>query len=208
MQLKNIKKNTAERITNQLSPKLIKDPIFMYFCSDMDKRQKFINAFFGYYLYEWSEYDTLLCSENRNALITLINPRTFEYRFKGKGAHALKRFKSSKLILFHRKTVRGIVHIIAPGSMNPRVLTIYGNAATDFEEIECLIDEAIELSKKENITLVYETFSQKLIPFMETKGFSIAYQKQYSDTRFTQTIMTFMPNTKPAVLQKDIEEYE
>lgn len=194
MLLHNIKKDRVEQIINQLAPKLIKDPLFMYFCSSIDSRQKFINAFLGYYLYEWSVYDTLLCSENNNAVISLVNPRTFEYRFKGKGALALKCFKSAKLILAHRKTVRGIVHIIAPGSMNPRVLNVYSNAATDMDSIENLLEEAIELAKQNNNTLVYETFSQKLIPLMEAKGFTIAYQKPYCDTRFIQTVMTYMPN--------------
>jgi hypothetical protein len=166
------------------------DPLFMHFCPNSDKRKDFINNYFNYYIYEWSEYDLLLCSENKQALITLINPRTFEYKFKGKGARALKKNKKSAEAIFrHRKIVRSNVHIIAPGSMNPLVLNIYGNPSTNINDIDKLVDEAIEFAKENRVTLVYETLSRKLISLMESKGFSIAYQKHYYNTEFVQTFM-------------------
>ncbi|MFR5875582.1 MAG: hypothetical protein ACLUFN_03745 [Eubacterium sp.] len=195
MILNNAEKKDVTEIIDAVSGKLIKDPLFMYFCSDVNEREKFIEDYLKYYIYEWSKYDNLLCSENKQVLISLVNPRTFEYRFKGKGAHSLKKNKSAaKAIFRHRKIVRGAVHIITPGSMNPRVMNIYGNADTNIDEIDFLVNEAIETAKAEQTTLVYETFSQKLIPLMESKGFSIAYQKNFYDTRFLQTIMVLFPN--------------
>lgn len=194
MILKNAKKNDVAEIIGAISDRLIKDPLFMYFCPNADERKKFIGDYFKYYIYEWSEYDTLLCSDNRQALITLINPRTFEYKFKGRGAHALKKNKSAAEAVFrHRRIVRNNVHIIAPGSMSPRVMNIYSNADTNIGDIDALVDEAVAIAQRENHTLVYETFSQKLIPMMTAKGFSIAYQKSFYDTRFVQTIMVLFP---------------
>lgn len=196
MILKNAKKNDVTEISAAISNRIFKEPLFMYFCPNVDERKKFIGNYLNYYIYEWSKYDTLLCSENKQALITLINPRTFEYRFKGKGAHAMKKNRNSAEAIFkHRKIVRGIVHIIAPGSMNPRVMNIYGSAETNMEDIEALVDEAAAMAQKNNYTLVYETFSQKLIPLMTDKGFSIAYQKSFYDTRFLQTIMVLFPKS-------------
>lgn len=197
MIIQNADKNDVSQIIDAISNRLIKDPLFMYFCPDIKNRNSFIKDYLYYYIYEWSEYDTLLCSDNRQALITLINPRTFEYKFRGKGAHALKKNKSSAEAIFrHRKIVRSTVHIIAPGSMSPRVLNIYGSADTNIDDIERLVDEAVETAQKNNNTLVYETFSQKLIPLMTSKGFSIACQKSFYDTRFVQTYMVLFPKTE------------
>ncbi len=186
-----ISKQTVQKISENLCSKLVKDPMFMFLCPVVEDRAKFMDAFFNYYLYEWAEFDTLLCNEEKTVVITLIDPRTFEYRFKGKGAFKLRRKSGSDLILEHRKTLRNIVHIIAPSSMNPRVLSVYANAQTDIPALNELVDEAVETAQKNKLTLVYETFSKKLIDFMQKKGFTIAYQRGYSDTRFVQTIMTY-----------------
>jgi hypothetical protein len=162
----------------------------MYFYPKIEERSKYIKDYLKYYVYEWSEYDTLLCSENYQALLTLVNPRTYEYTFKGKGARRMKKNKAASESIFrHRKIVRSTVHIIAPGSMNPRVLNIYANPDEEIEDINTLVNEAIFLANRNEVTLVYETFSQKLIPLMLQKGFSIAYQKYYYDTKYLQTIM-------------------
>lgn len=204
MILSKMDKSVAEEISSSLGNKLSKDPLFMYLCPLVSDRPQFIDAFFKYYLYEWAEYDTLLCDDGKNALVTLINPRTFEYKFKGKGAHRLKKQKTSDLIFEHRKNVRGIVHIIAPGSMNPRVLTVYGNIETDFNAISSLVDQAVEIANEKGLTLVYESFSQRLIDLMEQKGFSVAYQRKYSDTRFIQTLMTYSGYRKKPVIDDDL----
>jgi hypothetical protein len=190
MVLQKVKKDDVKQIEQNLHNRIVNEALFRYYCPDDSKRKGFIDNYFNYYLYEWSEYDTLLCSDNKQALLTLVNPRTFEYTFKGKGAWKLKRDKdASKAIFRHRKIVRSNVHIIAPGSMNPRVMNIYANPQTNLEDINALVDEAIELAKQNEITLVYETLSRKLISLMTDKGFSIAYQKHYYDTHFVQTIM-------------------
>lgn len=191
MIINKIEKQEVTELAAKLSTKLCKDPMFMYLCPVISDRQQFINVFFNYYLYEWADCDTLLCNDDKTALVTLINPRTFEYRFKGKGAHALKKQKTSHFIFDHRETVRGIVHIVAPGTMNPRVLTVYANTDTDLAAVSALVDEAVQIANENNLTLVYESFSQRLIELMERKGFSIAYQRRYGDTQFIQTLMTY-----------------
>ena len=61
----------------------------------------------------------------------------------------------------------------------------------DFEKIEALVDEIIEYSKNENITLVFETFSRRYVLGMEYKGFVTAYRKQFLNTQFVETVMTY-----------------
>lgn len=204
MIIKNIEKKDNLALCEKLSKKLIKYPMFMHFCPNIEDREKFIKAFLYYYIFEWSEYDTLLTDENQTVLATMIDPHSFEYKFKGKGAIALKRMKNSKSIFAHRETVKGIVHIVAPGTMNPRVFNIYGISDSDIEAVDKIVDEAIEISNENGYTLVYETFSQKLIPFMQSKGFALSYQKQFMDTRFIETLMTYTPPRKP----KQIEEID
>ena len=88
--------------------------------------------------------------------------------------------------------------------MNPRVLTVYGNIETDFNAISSLVDQAVEIANEKGLTLVYESFSQRLIDLMEQKGFSVAYQRKYSDTRFIQTLMTYSGYRKKPVIDDDL----
>lgn len=197
MILKDVSKAKNLELCEKLTERLMKHALFMHFCPNADKRAEFINAYLHYYIYEWSEYDTLLTDENEEILATLIDPHTFEYKFKGKGAMKLKKQKDAKAIFVHREIVKRIVHIVAPGFMNPRVFNIYATAETDVDAINSVVEEAIRLAKENNYTLVYETFSQRLITFMKNKGFEVGYQKQYMDTRFVETLMTYHPrNTK------------
>lgn len=204
MILRNIDKATNLALCDKLTEKLIKYPMFMHFCPNLEDREKFVRAFLYYYIFEWSEFDTLLTDEKQTALATMIDPHSFEYKFKGKGAHALKRMKFAKSIFVHRETVKGIVHIVAPGTMNPRVLNIYAMSESDMEAVSVIVDEAIQISNENGYTLVYETFSQKLLPFMQLKGFEVSYQKQYGNTRFIETLMTYTPPKK----EKQLEEID
>lgn len=191
MILNKVNKNQVAEIQSQLTPKMIKEPLFMFFCQDITKREDFINAYLKYYLYEWSEYDTLLCHEGTKCLASLVDPDTFAYKFKGKGARGLKKFRDSSTIFAHRENLEGIIDIIIPPSRESRVLTIYGNPDVDFDAINQLVDEAIKMAQEENFILIYETFSRKLIAFMQHKGFSIASQKQFLNTQFVETVMVF-----------------
>lgn len=193
MLLQNVNKETNLALCEKLTEKLIKYPMFMHFCPSLDDREKFVKAFLNYYIYEWSEFDILLTDKEQTVLATMIDPHTYEYKFKGKGARAMKKTKCSKAIFAHRETVKGIVHIVAPGFMNPMVLNIYATPESNIEAVNEVVDEAIKITKENGYTLVYETFSQKLITFMQKKGFDVSYQKQYSDTRFVQTLMTYSP---------------
>lgn len=202
MIITNIEKKDNLALVEKLTQKLIKYPMFMHFCPSLEDREKFIKAFLYYYIFEWSEFDTLLTDSNMNALATMIDPHSFEYKFKGKGARALKKMKNARAIFVHRETVKGVVHIVTPGFMKPRVLNIYAMTDTDIDAINEIVDEAIQISVDNEYTLVYETFSQKLIPFMQSKGFAISYQKQYLDTRFVETVMTYTPPKKPVELEE------
>lgn len=199
MILENVKKQENKEITESLAGGLIKHPMFMCFCPKIDDREKFIKAYLNYYIYEWSEFDTLLADDKKTVLATIIDPHTFEYKFKGKGARPLKHSKYANAIFDHRRKVREIVHIIAPGTMNPRVLTLYANVENNVDAINSIIDEAIALSNTEDCTLVYETFSQKAIPIFQEKGFEMAYQCSYNGTRFIQSIMVYYPPRKRVI---------
>lgn len=204
MILENIDKKANIALCEKLTEKLIKYPMFMHFCPTLEDREKFIKAFLYYYIFEWSEFDTLLTDKNQTILATMIDPHSFEYKFKGKGARALKKLKTSKSIFVHREVVKGIVHIVAPGFMKPRVLNIYAMSESDMSAVEEIVDEAIQISNENGYTLVYETFSQKIIPFMQSKGFALSYQKQFMDTRFVETLMTYTPPKAG----KEIEEID
>lgn len=191
MQLEKASTGLIREINSILAPKLNKDPLFMFFCPMLSKRQDFINSYFNYYIYEWSRYDELLYDEDSKSLISLVDPTTFEYKFKGKGAHSLKRFKTSDSILAHRENLEEIFEILVPPTRECRVMTLYANADTDFDSIVELVDEAIALAQEKNYILMFETFSRKLIAYFESKGFAVASQKQFLNTQFVETVMTY-----------------
>ena len=191
MIIKNANNQTIKDICDNLGSKLLTDPLFMYLCPEKAVRHEYIDAYFNYYIYEWSRCDTLLCADANNALISLVDPDTFDYRFKGKGAFRMKRFKLASNVFLHRENIDSISEIIVPESREKRVMTVFGNVSTDIEAINQLIDEAIDLAQQENFVIIYDTFSSRLLPLMEQKGFRAVYQKNFLSTRFVQTVMVY-----------------
>lgn len=191
MILEKANNQAIKEINSTLAPKLIKDPLFMFFCQDINKRNDFINAYLNYYIYEWSRFDTLLYNEESKALVSLVDPKTFEYKFKGKGAHGIRKFKTSSTIFAHRENLSEIVDILVPPSRKSLTMTLYANTELDFPQINELVDEAMEYARNEGAILIYETFSRKLINLMLSKGFSVASQKQFLNTQFVETVMVY-----------------
>ena len=191
MIIKNADKQQIKNICDTLGGKLLTDPLFMYLCPEKAVRLEYINAYFNYYIYEWSRCDTLIGNEQNSALISLVDPNTFEYRFKGKGAFKMKQFKLASNVFIHRENIENIAEIIVPENKEKRVMTIFGNVGADLDAINQRIYEAIALAEEENAVLLYDTFSSRLLPLMEQKGFRAVYQKSFLSTQFIQTVMVY-----------------
>ena len=72
-----------------------------------------------------------------------------------------------------------------------QVLTLFGNAAAQKQELLQLVSEAQDLADEKQFVLVYDTFSRRLVDALENQGFSTGYQHNFLDTHFIQTLMTF-----------------
>ena len=186
-----LKRSEVSRIANDMSENLIKFPLFMFFCMDMTKRQSFIKDYFAYHLPKWVKNSKVFATENFDAVAVLSDPLTFEYKYKGINAPLMKKYKFSSTVFIHRENTEQICDILLPYTKPSRVMTIYSGPTIDFEKIEALVDEIIEYSKNENITLVFETFSRRYVSGMEYKGFVTAYRKQFLNTQFVETVMTY-----------------
>lgn len=191
MVLKKASSKDIKAINQALAPNLIKEPLFMFFSQNLSKRADFIDAYLNYYVYEWSRYDTLLCNDEKNVLISLVDPDTFSYKYKGKGAMKMKSFRDSSTVFAHRENISGIVDILIPPARESRVMTVYGSFEENFDEVVALIDEAMQMAVDEDFTLVFDTFSRKPVNLMLSKGFAIASQKQFLNTQFIETVMTY-----------------
>lgn len=191
MVLKKANSKDIKQINQALAPNLIKEPLFMFFSQNLSKRADFIDAYLNYYIYEWSRYDTLLCNEDKSCLISLVDPDTFSYKYKGKGALRMKSFRDSSTVFAHRENISSIVDILIPPTRESRVMTIYGSFEESLDEIIKLTDEAMQMAVDEDFTLVFDTFSRKPINLMLSKGFAIASQKQFLNTQFVETVMTY-----------------
>jgi len=163
----------------------------MFYCPARSERDKFIDKFLDYYLYSWTKYGEGYISDSGMTLASLVSTQAFEFKFKGKNALKMKTDKNAKRILYHRNIVANITNVIVPPSINTRVLTLYGSPDHNFEDIAALVEEIQAHAKEKGFAIVYETFSRKLVDFMADKGFEIAYQKQFTNTQFFQTLMTY-----------------
>ncbi len=189
--MKGMDKQLLSALQENLNKYMQTDPLFMLFCPQKTKRMDFADKYFSYHLKKWAEKDQLLISESKKTAVTLIDPKTFKYRFSGKNSLPLKLSSCSYSIFAHQNSVEEIVNIIVPVQKEKRVLTIYGNPAENFDEIMKLIKECMKKAEDEGFVLVYETLSKKLVTAMEAQGFEIGYAKQFMNTQFFQTLMTY-----------------
>lgn len=191
MKLEKIDNEKRRRIKDTLSEQMMSHPLMMFYCPEKSKREKFINDYLDYYLCSWVKYGEAYLDDDGKVLASLVSTGAFEYKFSGKHAVKMKLNKNSYRIFIHRESVENITSIIVPENIEARVLNIYGFYNESRNEAESLVDEIMTHARERGFALVYETFSRRFIPFMQGKGFEIAYQKQFLDTQFVQTVMTY-----------------
>ena len=75
--------------------------------------------------------------------------------------------------------------------MKKRLLTIYASPDATAKELEEIISVSMKRAKEEGFVLVYETFSKRFIPGFEENGFVTGYARQFLNTQFFQTVMTY-----------------
>lgn len=184
-------KNEIEILQSNLEPEMVKDPLFMLLCPQKKKRNKFISTYFSYYLNHWQKNGNLFYSSSKKTAAVLISPDEFKYNFSGKNGFALKINENSANILNRMQIIENIIEIIMPQGIEKRMLNIYGNPGENLNDILILTENAMEKAKQEGFVLIYETLSKKLVPIFEEKGFEVCYAKQFLNTQFFQTIMTY-----------------
>lgn len=193
MILRKSNKKEIKAIAEKLSTKLIKQPIFMFFCQDISKRKAFIKSFFEYYIPEWQKEELIFTDESKTVLVTLTDPKNFKYKFKGLKAYKIRKHKTSASIFMHRENMEDICDILVPPSKKTRFLTIYANPEQNFDQVVQVVDEVVAYADKEGISLMYETFSRKYLGFMDARGFAMCYRKQFLNTQFVEAIMIKEP---------------
>lgn len=191
MIINKLDKKTVNLIAEQMSKDLVKHPLFMFFCSDIKKRSSFISDYFKYYLPEWSKNEVLFANENATAVAVLSDPNNFEYRFKGVNAIKMMKHSYSSTVFVHRENMETICDILLPDSRRSLVMNVYfGSLATLNDAVE-LVKQAMEYAKENDVILAYDTFSRRLLAPLEELGFTLAYNKQFLNTRFIETVMLY-----------------
>lgn len=191
MYINGIDKKTLREISERFGERFIKDPLFMFLCSDLNKRKAFIYDYMMYYLPRFIDEETVFIDKHATAVVTLVDPSDFEYKFKGLSGQRLKKYSFSSKVFVHKENLEDICDTLLPGNKQSMVLTAYGDPNGNFDSLQGLIDEAVDFADREDITLVYDTFSRKHIDYMQSKGFVVAYSKPFMDTRFIETVMTY-----------------
>lgn len=185
------KKLNSAALAGKFAKSFVKEPLFMFFCPIKAKREDFIEKYFAYYLDKWQDKGALMISENRNIVAVLENPDDFKFRFSGKKSFALIRSRFSFNIFNHQEIVQDIINIVVPVQMKKRLLTIYASPDATAKELEEIISVSMKKAKEEGFVLVYETFSKRFIPAFEENGFETGYARQFLNTQFFQTVMTY-----------------
>lgn len=186
-----LRKRDTKALQEYLETTLISHPLFMYYCPDKTKRAKYIDAFLDYHLPKWSKTGRVLIGPNKRSAAALIAKEDFEFFFTGAKSFPLLLISGGKRERLHRKVTKNIVGVLVPSGMQVKVLTLFGDSVKDKDDMMALVKQAAQQAKEENFVLVYETFSRRLIPDMEKLGFETGYQRNFMDTRYIQTLMTF-----------------
>lgn len=191
MYINGIDKKTLREISERFGERFIKDPLFMFFCSDINKRKAFIYDYMMYYLPRFVDEETVFIDKHATAVVTLVDLNDFEYKFKGLSGQKLKKYSFSSKVFLHKENLEEICETVLPGNKQAMVLTVYSDPNGKFDSLRELIAEAVDFADKEDITLVYDTFSRKYIDYMQSKDFVVAYSKPFMDTQFIETVMTY-----------------
>lgn len=191
MYINGIDKKTLREISERFGERFIKDPLFMFFCSDINKRKAFIYDYMMYYLPRFVDEETVFIDKHATAVVTLVDPNDFEYKFKGLSGQKLKKYSFSSKVFLHKENLEEICETVLPGNKQAMVLTVYSDPNGKFDSLRELIAEAVDFADREDITLVYDTFSRKYIEYMQSKDFVVAYSKPFMDTQFIETVMTY-----------------
>lgn len=191
MYINGIDKKTLREISERFGERFIKDPLFMFFCSDINKRKAFIYDYMMYYLPRFVDEETVFIDKHATAVVTLVDPNDFEYKFKGLSGQKLKKYSFSSKVFLHKENLEEICETVLPGNKQAMVLTVYSDPNGKFDSLRELIVEAVDFADRENITLIYDTFSRIYIDYMQSKDFVVAYSKPFMDTQFIETVMTY-----------------
>lgn len=191
MYINSIDKKTLREISERFGERFVKDPLFMFFCSDINKRKAFIYDYMMYYLPRFVDEETVFIDKHATAVVTLVDPKDFEYKFKGLSGYKLKKYSFSSKVFLHKENLEDICDTLLPGNKQALVLTVYSDPNGKSDSLQELIAEAVDFADREDITLVYDTFSRKYIDYMQSKDFVVAYSKPFMDTQFTETVMTY-----------------
>lgn len=191
MYINDIDKKTLKSISERFGKRFIKDPLFMFFCDDINKRSGFIYDYMMYYLPRLVDDEYVFIDRHATAVATLVDPVDFEYKFKGASGQRLKKYSFSSKVFVHKENLEGICETVLPGNKQAMVLTLYSNPNDNFDALKQLIDETLEFADREDIAIIYDTFSKRYVDYMLSKGFTVAYCKPFLDTQFIETAMTY-----------------
>ena len=168
MELSHWNKKEQAPLVEFLGASLLSHPLMMYYCPDRDKREKFITRYMEHNLPRWIQTGTVLVSDPAHAVGVLLSKDAPEYRSPSKSALSMLSGDRSRRIQSHRNVTRNIVGVMIPRE----------------KPVQDLADE-------KQFVLVYDTFSRRLVDALENQGFSTGYQRNFWDTHFIQTLMTY-----------------
>ena len=142
MELSHWDKKEQAPLVEFLGASLLSHPLMMYYCPDRDKREKFITRYMEHNLPRWIQTGTVLVSDPAHAVGVLLPKNAPEYRSPSNGALSMLSGDRFRRIQSHRNVTRNIVGVMIPREKPVQVLTLFGNAAAQKQELLQLVSEA------------------------------------------------------------------
>lgn len=191
MELSKQNAQAMDKLALRLTRTALSHPLMMYYCPNKEKRSRYIRAYFRYHLPKWAKADSAIVSEDGHVVATLVDRNSFAYSFSGKYALQLFLAGDIRRLRLHRRVTHNIVNVMVPLTMPVRVMTLFGDSRTEQDALLEVVRAAQARARQEGFVLVYETFSRRLLSEMEALGFSAGYQRNFVNTQFVQTLMTY-----------------
>lgn len=162
MELSHWDKKEQAPLVEFLGASLLSHPLMMYYCPGSGQAGKIHHPLYGAQPPRWIQTGTVLVSDPAHAVGVLLPKNAPEYRSPSKGALSMLSVDHSRRIQSHRNVTRNIVGVMIPREKPVQVLTLFGNAAAQKQELLQLVSEAQDLADEKQFVLVYDTFSRRL----------------------------------------------
>lgn len=179
----------AGRLADTLAQQLADDPLFYLYCPDDGCRQKFVRAYFSYYLPRWNRLRSAYISADSAALAALTPQAVLAGAAHGCGAFRLRMAAPGGLqrLRAHNVEVARLMQVLLPVGTPVHNLRVFAPFSAGLPA--AVLDEAIGYAQLKNLALTYETMHDRFLDDFLQRGFQVGYRHPVAGSGVMQTVL-------------------